>query len=150
MSDYLWPHRLQHTRLPSSSPFPRACSNSCPFSQQCHSTISSSYPFFLLPSIFANIRVFSKESVLHIRWPKCWSFSLSISPSNEYLGLISFRIDWFHLLAVQGTLKSFPQHHSSKASIFWCSVFFMVQLSHELRELFVNFGNQSLVSSIFL
>ena len=83
-----------------------------------------------LPSIFPNIRVFSKESVLHIRWPKYWSFSFSISPSNEYSGLISFRIDWFDLLAVQGTLKSLLHHHSSKASILRHSGFFMVQLSH--------------------
>ena len=84
----------------------------------------------LLPSIFPRIRIFSSESVLLIRWPKYWSFSLSISPSNEYSGLISFRMDWLDLLAVQGTLKSLLQHHSSKASIPWCSAFFMVQLSH--------------------
>ena len=87
-----------------------------------------SHPFFLLPSIFPSIRVFSNESVLRIRWPKYWRFS--ISPSNEYSALISFRIDWQDLLAVQGTLKSLLQHHSSKASIFWCSAFFMVQFSH--------------------
>ena len=87
-------------------------------------------PLLLLPSIFPSIRVFSNESVLCIRWPKYWSFSFNISPSNEYSGLISFRIDWFDLLAVQGTLKSLLQHHSSKASIFWCSTFFMVRLSH--------------------
>ena len=84
---------------------------------------------FLLPSIFPSIRVFSNESVLCIRWPKYWSFSFSISPSNEYSGLISFRIDWFDLLAVQGTLKSLLQHHSSKASILQCSAIFMAQLS---------------------
>ena len=84
---------------------------------------------FLL-SVFPSIRVFSKESVFCIRCPKYWSFSFSISPSNEYSGLISFRIDWFDVLAVQGTLKSLLQHHSSKAPIFWCSAFFMVQLSH--------------------
>ena len=84
----------------------------------------------LLPLIFPSIRVFSNESILHIRWPKNWSFSLSISPSNEYLGLISFRMDWFYLLAVQGTLKSLLQHHSSKASILQCSAFIMVQFSH--------------------
>ena len=83
----------------------------------------------LLPSIFPSIRVFSNESALHIRWPKFWSFSFNISPSNEYSGLISFRIDWFHLLAVQGTLKSL-QHHNSKASILWCSAFFIVPLSY--------------------
>ena len=87
-------------------------------------------PLFLPPSIFPSIRVFSNESVLHIRWPKYWSFSFSISPSNEYSGLISFRMDWLDLLAVQGTLKSLTQHHSSKASTLWCSAFFIVQLSH--------------------
>ena len=87
-------------------------------------------PLLLLPSIFPSIRVFSKESVLHIRWPKYCSFSFSISPSNEYSGLISFRMDWWDLLAVQGTLKSLLQHHSSKALIFWPSAFFTVQLSH--------------------
>ena len=88
------------------------------------------HPLLLLPSIFPSIRVFSNESVLRIRWPKYWSFSFSISPSNEYSGLISYRMDWFDLLAVQGTLKSLLQHHSSKASILQCSAFFMVQLSH--------------------
>ena len=87
-------------------------------------------PFSLLPSIFPSTRVFSKESVLHIRWPKFWSFSFSISPFNEYSGLISFRMDCFDLLAVQGTLKSLLQHHSLKASVLQHSVFFMVQLSH--------------------
>ena len=87
-------------------------------------------PLFLLPPIPPSIRVFSNESVLRIKWPKYWSFSFSISPSNEYSGLISFRIDWLDLLAVQGTLKSLLQHHSSKASVLWCSAFFVVQLSH--------------------
>ena len=87
-------------------------------------------PLLLLPSTFPSMRVFSNESVLHIRWPKYWSFSFNISPSNEYTGLTSFRIDWFDLLAVQGTLKSLLQCHSSKASTLWCSAFFMVQLSH--------------------
>ena len=87
-------------------------------------------PLLLLPLIFPSIRVFSNESVLHNRWPKYWSFSFSISPSNEYSGLISFRIDWFDLFAVQMTLKSLLQHHSSKASILKCSAFFMVHLSH--------------------
>ena len=85
-------------------------------------------PLLLLPSIFPSIRVFSNESVLCIRWPNYWSFSFNISPSNEYSGLISFRMDWFNFLAVQGTLKSLLQHHSSKASILWCSAFFIVQL----------------------
>ena len=88
------------------------------------------HPLLLLPSIFPSIRVFSNEAVLCIRWPKCWSFSFSTSPSNEYSGLISSRMDRLDLLAVQGTLKSLLQHHSSKASIFWCSAFFMVQFSH--------------------
>ena len=88
------------------------------------------HPLLLLPSIFPSIRVFSNESVFHIRWPKYWSFSFSISLSNEYSGLISFRIDWLDLLAVQGTLKSLLQHHSSKASILQCLAFFIVQLSH--------------------
>ena len=87
-------------------------------------------PLFLLPSIFLSIRVFSNESALHIRWPKYWSFSLNISPSNEHPGLISFRMDWLAVLAVQGTLKSLLQYYSSKASILWCSAFFIVQLSH--------------------
>ena len=87
-------------------------------------------PLFLLPSIFPSIRVFSNKSVLHIRWPKNWNFSFSISPSNEYSELISLRIDWFDLLAVQGTLKNLLQHHSSKASVLQCSVFLMVQLPH--------------------
>ena len=84
----------------------------------------------LLPSIFPSIRVFSSESILYIRWPKYWSFSFSISPSKEHSGLICFRMDWLDLLAVQGTLKSLLQHHNSKASILWCSAFFIVQLSH--------------------
>ena len=88
------------------------------------------HPLLLLPAIFPSIRVFSNESLLHIRWPKYWSFSLSISPSNEHSGLISFRVDWLDLLAVQGTLKSLLQHHSSKASIRWHSAFFIVQVSH--------------------
>ena len=88
------------------------------------------HPLLLLPSIFPSIRVFSNESVLCIRWPKYWSFSFSIRPPSEYSGLISFRIHWFDLLAVQGTLKSLLPYHSSKASILWCSAFFVVQLSH--------------------
>ena len=88
------------------------------------------HPLLLLPSILPSIRVFSNESALHIRWPKYWSFSFNITPSNEYSGLISFRMDWLDLLAVQGTLKSLLQHHSSNASILWCSAFFTVQLSH--------------------
>ena len=129
MSDSLWPHGLQHARLPCPSPIPGACSNSCPSSQWCHSTILF-FPLLLLPSIFPSIRVFSSESVLRIRWPKYWSFSFNISHSNEYSGLISFRMDWFDLLSVQGALRSILQHHSSKASILWRSAFFVVRLSH--------------------
>ena len=91
------------------------------------------HPLLLRPSVFPSIRVFSSESVLHIRWPKYWSFTFSSSPLNEHSGLISFRIDWFDLLSVQGTLKSLLQLHSSKASILWCLAFFMVQLSHPYR-----------------
>ena len=130
VSDYLRPNGLQHPRLPCPSPTPEACSKSCPLSWWYHPTISSSVAPSLLPSIFPSIRVFFNESVLHIKWPKCWSFSFSISPSNEYSGLISFRTDSFDLLAVQETLKSLLQHHSSKASILWHSAFFIVQLSH--------------------
>ena len=131
VSDSLWPHGLQRVRLPCPSPTSRAYSNSYPLSCWCHLTISSSIiPFSSCPPILPRIRFFSEESVLHIRWPKYWSFSFSISPSNEYSGLISFRMDWLDLLAVQGTLKSLLQHHSSKASILWCSASFRVQLSH--------------------
>ena len=91
------------------------------------------HPLLLLTSIFPSIRVFSSESALHIRWPKYWSFSFSISPSDEYSRLISFSVDWFDLLAVHGTLKSLLQCHRSKASILWCSAFFMVQLSHPYK-----------------
>ena len=91
-------------------------------------------PLLLLPSIFPSIRVFPNESVLHIRWPKHWSISFSISPSKEYSGLISFRMDWLDLLAVKGALKTLLQHHSSKASILLCSAFFIVQLSHPYRR----------------
>ena len=125
MSDSLWPHGLQHARPPCPSPTPRVYSNSCPLSRWCHPTISSSVvPFSSCLQSFPASGS-SNESVLGIRWPKYWCFS--ISPSNEYSGLISFRMDWLDLLAVQGTLKSLLQHHSSKASILWCSAFFIVQ-----------------------
>ena len=117
------------SRQASLSPTPGVYSNSCPLSLWCHPAISSSViPLLLLPSNFPSIRVFSNESVLFIRWPKYWSFC--VSPSNEYSGLVSFRTDWLDLLAVQGTLKSLLQHHSSKASVLRCSAFFIVQLSH--------------------
>ena len=130
MFDSLQSHGLQHIRLPCPSPTPRVCSI-----MSIESVIPSNYlilchPLLLPPLIFSSIRVFPKESVLCIRWPKYWSFSFNISPSNEYSGLISFRIDWLDLLAVQGTLKSLLQYHSSKTSILRYSALFMVQLSH--------------------
>ena len=122
----LQPHKLQHTRLPCPLLSPGICSDSC---QWCHPTISSSVaPFSSFPQSFPAWRVFSNELEPPIRWPKYWSFS--ISPSKDCSGLISFRIDWFELLVVQGTLKNLLQHHNSKASILQCSAFFMVQLLH--------------------
>ena len=129
VSDSLWIHEPQHTRPPCPSPTPRAYSNSCPLSWWCHPMTSSCHPLLLLPSIFPSIRVFSNESLLCIRWSKYWSLSFSFSTSNECSGLISFRIHWFDLLAVQEIFKSLLQHHSSKASVLWCSAFLMVQLS---------------------
>ena len=132
VSDSLWPHESQHTRPPCPSPAPGVYSNSCPSSQWCHPAISSlsRSSLLLLPPVPPSIRVFSNESTLSMRWPKYWSFSFSISPSNEHTGLISFRMDWMDLLTVQGTLKSLLQHHSSKASSFQSSAFFTLQLSH--------------------
>ena len=120
VSDSLQPYEQQHTRPPCSSPTTGVYLNSCPLSWWCHPTTSSSVILLLLPSIFPRITAFSNESVLHIRWPKYWSFSFNISPSNEHPGLISFRMDWLDFLAVQGTFKSLLQHHSSKASILRC------------------------------
>ena len=125
MSDPLWPHELQHTRVPCPSLSPRVCSDSCLLSWWCYSPIPSLH----LPSIFPS-RVVSNESAFCIRCPKYWSFSFSISPSNDYSGLTFFRIDCFGLLAIQGTLRSLVQHHSLKGSILQRSAFFMVQLSH--------------------
>ena len=129
MSDSLRSHGLQHTSLSITN------SQSLPKLVSIESVMPSNHlilchPLLLLPSIFPSIRVFSNESALPIRWPKYWSFSFNISPYNERSGLISFRMDWFDLLAVQGTLKSFLQHHSSKASILQCSAFFIVQFSN--------------------
>ena len=130
VSDSLQPHGLQHARLPCPSLPPRVCSNSCPLSQWCHPTISSSVsPFFSCPQSFPASGSFP------LNWfftsgGQYWSFSFSISPSNVYSGLISFRIDWFDLFAVQGTLKSLLQHHNSEGSILWHSAFFMVQILH--------------------
>ena len=125
VSDSLAPHGLQHTRFPCLSLTPRAWSNSCPSNRWC----LLCHPLLLI-SVSPSIRVFSNESILCIRWPKYWSFSFSISPSNEYSGLISFRVDWFYLLAVQRTLKNIFQCPSSKASVLHHSAFFMVQLSY--------------------
>jgi len=131
MSNSLQTHGLQHARLPYLSPTPGAYSNSCPSSQWSYPTISSSVILFsYCLQCFPASGSFPMESVLHIRWPKNWSFSFNVSPSNEHSGLISFRIDWFDLLAVQGTLRSLLQHHSSTASILRPSAFFIVQLSH--------------------
>ena len=132
----LQPHGLQHARLPCPSPtqLPTTSHNLLKL-MSIELVVPSNHlilcrPLLLLPSVFPSIRVFSKESVLHIRWPKYWSFSFSISPSNEYSGLISFRIDLLDLLAVQGTLQILLQHHSSKVSILQHSAFFFVQFSH--------------------
>ena len=131
MSDSLWPHELQHTRPPYLS---ITNSQSPPKPSSIESVMPSNhlilFPPLLLPSIFPSIRVFSNESALWIKWPKYWSFSFNISPSNEHPGLICFRMDWLDLFAVQGTLKSLLQHHSSKSSILWHSGFFIVKLSH--------------------
>ena len=119
-------HGLQHARLPCPSPSPKVCSNSCPLSVMPSNHLILCHPLLLLPSILPCIRVFSNELALRIRWPQYWSFSYSISPSNEYLGLISFRMDWLNLLAIQETLKSLLEHYNSKASILRGSAFFMV------------------------
>ena len=126
MPDSLQPHELQHARVLCPPLSPRVSSNSCPLSWSCCPTAAL---FSFCPQPFPESESFPMTT-LSIRWPKYWSFSFSISPSNEYSGLISFKIDWLNLLAVQGTLKSLIQHHSSKASILWCSAFFMLQLSH--------------------
>jgi len=127
----LQPQGLQQASLPCPSPSPLTCSNSCASSRWCHPTIASSVMVFssFLQS-FPVSRSFPMSQLFHIKWPKYWSFSFIISPSNEYSGLISFRIDWFDLLVIQGILKSFLQHHSLKLSILWSSTLFMVQLSH--------------------
>ena len=126
----LFPHGLQHTRPPCPSPSSSLLKLMSIKSVMPSNRLVLCRPLLHLPSIFPNIGVLFNKSPLHITWPKYWSFSFSISSSNEYSGLISFRIDWFDLLAVQGTLKSLLQHHNLKASILWCSAFFIVQLSH--------------------
>ena len=130
MSNSLWPHEPQHARPPCRTPTPRAHSNSGPLSWWCHPTISSSVSPSPSALNLTQHQGLFKWSALCIRWPKYWSFSFNIRPSNEHTGLISFRMDWLDLLAIQGTLKSLLQHHSSKASILRCSAFFTVQLSH--------------------
>ena len=131
VSDSLQPHGLQHARPPCPSTNPGAYSNSCASSRVMPSNhLILCRPLLLLPSIFPRIRAFSNESALRIRWPKYWNFNFNISPSKEYSGLISFRMDWLDLLAVQETLKSLLQHHRSKASVLLCSACFIVQLSH--------------------
>ena len=130
LSDLLQPHESQHARPPCPSPTPGVHSDSHLSSQSCDPAISSSVvPFSSCPQPLTAL-VFSNESTLLMGWPKYWNFSFSIIPSKEHPGLISFRMDWLDLLAVQGTLKSLLQHHTSKASILWCSAFFTVQLSH--------------------
>ena len=134
VSNSLQTHELQHARPPCPSPTLRVHSNSCKLTSielvMPSSHLILCHPLLLLPPIPPSIRVFSSESTLCMRWPKYWSFSFSIIPSKEIPGLISFRMDWLDLLAVQGTLKSLLQYHSSKASIIWRSAFFTVQLSH--------------------
>ena len=131
MSDSLRPREPQHSRPPCPSPTHGVYSNSCASSRLMPSShLILCRPLLLLASIFPSFRVFSNESALHIRWPKYWSFSFNICPSKEHPGLISFRMDWLDLFAVQGTLKSLLQYHSSKASIHLSSAFFIVQLSH--------------------
>ena len=138
VSDYLQPHGWQHTGFPVH---PKSRSllklmhieSVMPFNH-----LILCCPLLLQSSIFASIRIFSNESVPHIRWPKYWSFSSSISPSNEYSGLLSFRTDWFDLLVIQGTLKSLLQHHTSKASILWCSAFFMVPTLTSIHDYWKN------------
>ena len=131
VSSTLWPHRLQHVRLPLSIINSWSLLKLMSFTSVMPSNhLIPCHPFLFPSSIFPSIRVISYKSVLCIKWPKYWSFSFNISPSNEYLGLISFTMDWLDLPAVQGTLKSLLQHHSSKASLLQCSAFFTVQLSH--------------------
>ena len=140
-SDSLQPHELQHARIPYPSISPGVCSNSCPSSQQCHPTILSSVvPLFLLPSIFPSPRVFSNELGFWFRWPNYWSLSFSISPSNEYLGLISFWIDWFDFLAVHGTLKESSSAPQFKSINSWHLAFFKVKLSHPYMTTGKNIG----------
>ena len=141
VSDSLRPHESQHARPPCPSPTPAVYSNSCPSSRWCHQAISSSaVPFSSCPQSLPASGSFPVSQLFGMRWPKYWSFSFSISPSNEHPGLTSFRIDWLDLPAVQGTLKSLLQHHSSKASIFRRSAFFTVQQAPQIPFCYVHFG----------
>ena len=136
MSDSVRPHESQHASPPCPSPTPGVHSDSRPSSQSCHPAISSSVaPFSSCPQSLPAAEYFPDESTLHVRWPKYWSFSFTISLSNDYSGLISFKIDGFNLHAVPGTLKSLLQHHDWKASVLWCSAFLMLQLSHRASPL---------------
>ena len=139
-------HESQHTRPPCPSPTPRVYSNPCPPSRWPSNHLIHCRPLLLLPSIPPSIRVFANESTLRVSWPKYWTFS--INPSNEHPGLISFRMDWLDLLAVQGTLKSLLQHHSSKASIFQRSAFFTVQLSHPYMGKTIALTRQTFVGKV--
>ena len=131
VSDSFRPYGLQHARPPCPSPTPRVYSNSCPLSRWCHPIIPASVvPFSSCFQSFWTLESFRISPFFASRWPKYWSFSLNISPSDEYSGLISFRMDWLDLLATHRTFKSLLQHHSSKASILLCSAFFIVELSH--------------------
>ena len=141
VSNSLQPREPQHARPPCPSPTPRVYTDSCPLSWWCHPTIILCHPLLFLPLICPSIRVFLNESALHIRCPKYWSFSFNITPSNEYSGLISFRMDWLYSLAAQGTLESLLQHHSSIASILQCSAFF---ISPTLTSIHDHWRNHSL------
>ena len=150
MSDSLQPHEPQHTRPPCPSPTPGVHPNPCPLIELVMPSnhLILCRPLLFLPSVFPSIRAFSSRSVLRIRWPKYWSFIFNISPSNEHPGLMSFRMNWLDLLAVQGTLKSLLQHHSSKASILRCSAFFIVQLSHSYMTTGKTLTRQTFVGKV--
>ena len=139
MSDFLWPHGLQYARLPYPSLSHRIFSDSCPLSQWYRPTILACHLLLLLPSIFSSTRVFSNELANHISWTNIGASGFSISPSSEYSELISFRIEWLDLLALQETLKNLLLCYNSKASILRCSTFFMVQPSHRWRSRIINF-----------
>ena len=151
VSDSLRPHGPQHARCPCPSPTPQSLLKLMSIESVMRSNhLILCHPSLLPPSVFPSIRVFSNKSVLHIRWPKYWSFSFNISPSNEYSVLISLRIDWFDFLSVQGTLKSLLQHHNSKASILQHSAFSIVQLSHPYMTTgkTIAFNIQTLVAKV--